>query len=107
MNTLAMTDLEKRAAKIVPRPTPKVRQEGYRGYQKFISAVPGETRLKFPVAGKGISLANPGELQLLVNGHHSALDIKKMLDAQNERRSTLQAVLNYLEILKLAGLVEW
>ena len=34
-------------------------------------------------------------------------DIKKMLDAQHERRSTLQAVLNYLEILKLAGLVEW
>jgi hypothetical protein len=30
-----------------------------------------------------------------------------MLDAQYDRRSTLQAVLNYLEILKLAGLVEW
>ena len=26
---------------------------------------------------------------------------------QNERRSSLQAVLNDLEILKLAGLVEW
>ena len=52
-------------------------------------------------------VANTAELQLLVNGRHSALDIKKMLDAQNERRSTLQAVLNYLEVLKLAGLVEW
>ncbi|MGZ5488888.1 MAG: hypothetical protein ACXWF4_10195, partial [Candidatus Aminicenantales bacterium] len=98
---------EKRAAKIVPRPTAKVRQDGYRGYQKLLTAVPAEARLKFPVAGKDLVLANPSELQLLVNGRHSALDIKKMLDAQNERRSSLQAVLNDLEILKLAGLVEW
>jgi hypothetical protein len=107
LQPLAVTDLEKKAAKMVPRPTAKVRQDGYRGYQKLISAVPGEARLKFPVAGQGLYLANPGELQLLVNGHHSVLDIKKMLDAQNERRSSLQAVFNYLEILKLAGLVEW
>ncbi len=104
---LAASDLEKKAAKIVPRPTAKVRQDGYRGYQKLLTAVPADARAKFPVAGKGLSLANPSELQLLVNGKHSALDIKKMLDAQNERRSTLQAVLNHLEILRLAGLVEW
>jgi aminopeptidase YwaD len=107
LQPLVPTELEKKAAKIVPRPTARVTQDGYRGYQKFLSAVPGETRLKFPTAGKGLSLANPGELQLLVNGRHSVLDIKKMLDAQNERRSTLPAILNYLEILKLAGLVEW
>jgi aminopeptidase YwaD len=107
LQPLAPTDIERKAAKIVPRPTAKVGQDGYRGYQKLLSAVPGETRLKFPTAGKGLSLANPGELQLLVNGRHSVLDIKKMLDAQNERRSTLPAILNYLEILKLAGLVEW
>lgn len=104
---IVLTELEKKAAKIVPRPTAKVREAGYREYQKLLTAVPGEARLKFPVAGKGLALANQGELQLLVNGKHSALDIQKMLDAQNERRSTLQAVLNYLEILKLAGLVEW
>ena len=102
-----MSDLEKKAAKLVPRPTAKVREAGYREYQKYLTAVPAEARLKFPVAGKGLSLANPGELQLLVNGKRSALDIQKMLDAQHERRSTLQAVLNYLEILKLAGLAEW
>ncbi len=104
---LVASDLEKRAAKIVPRPTAKVRQGGYREYQKLLTAVPAADRAKFPVAGKDLTLANPSELQLLVNGRHSVLDIKKMLDAQNERRSTLQAVLNYLEILKLAGLVEW
>jgi hypothetical protein len=101
------TELEKRAAKIVPRPTAKVRADGYRGYQKLLQAVPQADRAKFPVAGKDLVLASPPELQLLVNGKHSALDIQKMLDAQNERRSTLQAVLNHLEILRLAGLVEW
>ena len=103
----AASELEKRAAKIVPRPTAKVKEGGYREYQKLLTAVPAEARAKFPVAGKGLALANPGEVQLLVNGRHSALDIKKMLDAQNERRSTLQAVINYLEILKAAGLVTW
>ncbi|HMA54607.1 MAG TPA: M28 family peptidase [Acidobacteriota bacterium] len=104
---LALSDLEKRAARIVPRPTAKVRQDGYRGYQKLLTAVTAADRAKFPVGGKDLVLSNAPEVQLLVNGKHSVLDIKKMLDAQNERRSTLQAVLNYLEILKLAGLVEW
>jgi hypothetical protein len=103
----ALTELEKKAARMIPRPTAKVRQDGYREYQKFIAAVPAAERAKYPVQGKDLVLANAGELQLLVNGRHSALDIRKMLDAQNERRSTLQAVLNQLEILKLAGLVEW
>jgi aminopeptidase YwaD len=103
----ALTELEKKASRIVPRPTAKVRAEGYREYQKYITAVPAAEKAKFPVVGKGLVLANAAELQLLVNGRHSALDIKKMLDAQSERRSTLQAVLNQLEILKLAGLAEW
>jgi hypothetical protein len=104
---IAASELEKKAVKIVPRPTAKVRQDGYRGYQQLLTAVPATARAKFPIAGKDLVLANQSELQLLVNGRHSALDIKKMLDGQHERRSTLQAVLNYLEILKLAGLVEW
>lgn len=104
---LVPSELEKKAARLVPRPTAKVREGGYREYQKYLSAVPGTDRLKYPIAGKDLSLANQGELQLLVDGRHSALDIKKMLDAQHERRSSLPAVLNYLEILKLAGLVEW
>jgi aminopeptidase YwaD len=101
------TELEKKVARIVPRPTAKVRAEGYRGYQKLLAAVPPAQRAKFLLAGNGLALANQGELQLLITGRHSVLDIKKMLDAQYERRSTIPAILNYLEILKLAGLVEW
>jgi hypothetical protein len=104
---LVLSELEKRAAKLVPRPTSQVRQGGYREYQKFLTAVPADARAKYPVTGKDLVVANSAELQLLVNGRHSVLDIKKMLDAQHERRSTLQAIFNQLEILKLAGLVEW
>ena len=98
------TDLEQNAAKIVPKQTPKVTEGGYREYRTLISAVPKEELDKFPY---GRDIASTSELQCLVNGDRSALDIKHMLDAQYQRESKLQAVLNYLEILKLAGLVEF
>jgi hypothetical protein len=98
------TDLEQNAAKIVPKQTSKVTEGGYREYRTLISAVPKEELDKFPY---GRDIANTSELQCLVNGERSALDIKHMLDAQYQRESKLQAVLNYLEILKLAGLVEF
>jgi aminopeptidase YwaD len=104
---IVLTELEKRAAKIVARPTARIRQNGYRGYQTALNAVPAAERAKYPVAGRDLALASTSELQLLVDGKRSALDIKKMLDAQFERRSALQAVLNHLEVLRLAGLVEW
>jgi hypothetical protein len=104
---IALDELEKKALKVVPRPTAKVRQNGYREYQAFITAVPAEVRAKYPYQGRDLSLGSASELQLLVDGRHSVLDIKKLLDAQSERKSSLQAVFNYLEILKLAGLVEW
>ena len=98
------TDLEKKAAKLIPKPTSKIKMEGYGGYRKFISKVPSEERKKYPI--KGREIASRGELQLLINGKRSVLDIKNMLDAQYQRESKLQSVLNYIEILKLAGLVK-
>lgn len=104
--TIVLSDLEKRAARSVPRPTARVRENGYREYQKLITNVPSAERAKYPVAGKDLALANANELQLLIDGRRSVLDIKKMLDAQYERKSTLQAIFNHIEVLKLAGLVE-
>jgi hypothetical protein len=108
---IVLTDLEKRAAKVVPRQTPKVIQDGYNEYRKLIDQVPREERNKYPYAtmaagGADLRLGDVAELHRLINGRHSALDIKKMLDAQSERRSGLQGILNYLQVLKLAGLVE-
>ncbi|MBM3792431.1 MAG: M28 family peptidase, partial [Acidobacteria bacterium] len=99
--TVQLTELEQRAAGIIPRQTAKVKADGYRGYQEHINKVPAEVREKFPVKTR-----NTGELQLLINGRNSALDIKNMLDAQYPARTELQDVLNHLEVLKAAGLIE-
>jgi hypothetical protein len=99
------SDLEKKAAKIIPKPTAKVKEGGYREYRNLIDEVPKEESAKFPTGGRR-DIASTSELQCLINGKRSALDIKNMLDVQYERKSKLQSILNYLEILKLAGLIE-
>jgi len=101
---ITLSTLEQQAAAIVPRTTDKVMVNGYRGWQQFLAAVPQEERDNYPYERSDI--ANTGELQLLIDGRRSALDIKHALDAQYATRSDLQAVLNYLEILELAGLIE-
>jgi hypothetical protein len=103
-----LSDLEKKAAKMVPRPTSQVRANGYRGYNKLIEQVPKEEKAKFPYTqyGPGDFLGNTAELHCLINGTHSVLDIKKMLDAQSQRKANLQHILNYLQVLRLAGLIE-
>jgi len=103
-----LSDLEKKAAKMVPRPTSKVRAEGYRGYTKFIEQVPKEEKAKFPYAQFGPTdfMGNTAELHCLINGSHTVLDIRKMLDAQSQRKANLQNIINYIQVLRLAGLVE-
>jgi hypothetical protein len=51
-------------------------------------------------------MGNTAEIQCLINGTHSILDIVKMLDAQFQRKANLQSVMNYVQVLRLAGLVE-
>lgn len=97
-------ELEKKAAKMVPKPTEKVTAKGYRGYFEFIQKVSQEDRKKYPYSRRDI--ASTSELQSLINGKRNVLDIKHMLDAQYSRESKLQSVINYIQILKLAGLVE-
>lgn len=99
-----LTDLEKKAEKIIPKPTAKVKMNGYGEYRKFIQKVPKTKRDKYPY--KRMEIASTSELQCLINGKRTVLDIKNMLDAQYSRKSKLQSILNYLEILKLAGLIE-
>ncbi len=101
---LTMTDEEKQAAKILPRPTARVTAGGYNGYRQAINEVPAAERAKYVYASE---VANPTEVQLLCNGRHSVLDMKNMLDAQFQRKSTIKGIMNYLTILKLAGLVEF
>jgi len=99
-----LTKLEKKAAKIIATPTEKVYLNGYREYRKFIDEVPKEEKEKYPFERKNI--ASTSELQSLINGKRSILDIKNNLDVQYARKSKLQSILNYIKVLELAGLVE-
>jgi aminopeptidase YwaD len=99
--SVQLSPLEKKASKMVPKTTEKVKANGYGGYREFLPRTQGV---------RGQRSDGPrfdrNELQLLVNGKNSILDIKKMLDAQSERKADLQGVLDYVETLKNAGLVE-
>ncbi len=97
-----LTDLELRAQSTVPRQTPLVKRDGYRGWQTHLGAVAEADLARYPADG----VSNTGELRLLIDGRRSVLDIKKALDAQSREPSDLQAIFNYIEVLKLAGLVE-
>jgi hypothetical protein len=99
------SEQEKKAAKVIPRPTALVKQNGYRGYSEFVDAVPADKKKEFPYNRR--SVGNTRELNLLINGKNSVLDIKSLLDAQTQTKSELGAIFNYLEVLKLAGLIEF
>jgi hypothetical protein len=101
---IRLTDLERQAARMVPRQTALVKQDGYRGWRTYLDRVSAEGQRQFPYEEDEIASTN--ELNLLINGRNSVLDIKKMLDAQHRTTSDLQAIINYIEILKLAGLVD-
>jgi aminopeptidase YwaD len=98
--TVQLSALEKKAMAMLPKPTEKVKGNGYGGYRDFLPRTGG---------GRGQRGEGPrfdrSEMQLLINGKNTVLDIKNMLDAQSERKADLQEVLNYLEVLKTAGLV--
>ena len=101
--SISRSALEKKAGKIVPKQTSKVKENGYRGYRALVDQVDAAIKEKYPYGRRDI--ASTSELQCLINGKNSVLDIKNMLDVQHARSSDLQSVINYIEILKSAGLV--
>jgi hypothetical protein len=81
---------------MVPRQTAKVTADGYQGYRQHLTGI---DLAKF----RGVDTM---ELSRLVNGRHSVLDIKKMLEAQAPVKVGLQQVIDYVAALAKAGLVE-
>jgi hypothetical protein len=97
------TELEIKAKTILPKMTDLVTSKGYRGYSEFISRLDQSVRDKYPVKGRGMDTQEVGRL---CNGKNSALDIKKLLDTQvRQGEVDLQDVINYIYVLKEAGLV--
>jgi hypothetical protein len=101
---LSKTALEEKASKLVPIPTGKIKENGYQGYRSAISNAQKEMKKDQPARR---SFRSASEIQLLCNGQNSALDMKKMVDTQFKQETDLQAILDYLDVLKAAGLVTW
>ncbi|MFO7691803.1 MAG: M28 family peptidase [Vicinamibacterales bacterium] len=93
---LTPTELERAASAMVPKQTPKVTSDGYQGYRQFLTGV---DVAKF----RGLDTA---EMSRLVNGRHSLLDIRKMLEAQAPVKTDLQQIIDYAGVLVKAGLIE-
>jgi hypothetical protein len=100
---LRLSEAEKKAAKLVPRPLAKIRANGFGGYQAAIQEARKAAGAPAP-SGRGAS-RNTAEIQLLCDGRTSALDIKKALDTEFREETSLEAVVAHLELLKKAGLV--
>ncbi|MCF0177030.1 MAG: M28 family peptidase [Bacteroidales bacterium] len=103
---IQLTDIEKKASKIYPKTTSKVKESGV-GVVRTLSA---DIMKKYGVANaQGRSLLSHGDdvAKLTVDGSNSILDIKKMQDVQFPDADSLENIINYLEALKEAGLVEW
>jgi hypothetical protein len=98
---IRLTDLEREAQGIVPSQTALVTRDGYTQWRQHLNAVSAEVRSANPYGRM-----NTGEVQHLIDGRHSAFDIKVMLDAQAQTPTDLQDILNYLNVLEAAGLIE-
>jgi aminopeptidase YwaD len=94
------TELEKKANAIFPETSDKLKSSGF-GIERSLRELPKEILEKYSYR----NIASTTELCTLINGSNSALDIKKMLDTQYSRESDLQSVINYLELLKVKGLI--
>ena len=96
-------EIETRAKSIVPKSTSLVTENSYRGYSAILTKLDPKVRETYPVKGRSMDTQ---ELGRLCNGKNSALDIKKLLDTQARGTEVdLQDVINYIYILKEAGLV--
>jgi aminopeptidase YwaD len=101
--TFKQSELEIKAGTIVPKTTSLVTEKSYRGYTETLSGLDPKVRERYPVIDRRMDMQ---ELGRLCNGKNSALDIKKLLDVQlNQGETDLQDVINYIYILKEAGLV--
>ena len=98
----SLTTSERKARKIRPKPTVLV--EGYMGTViPSTDLISKETEKKFSAIGR----KKIRELRRLIDGKRNALEITQTLDAQFESATEAEDVMNYLELLKLAGLVKF
>jgi aminopeptidase YwaD len=99
---LKPTEAEKKAAALYPKADPSIKARGYGGYRETIRQEYERLGDQAPSRSFGRVAA---EIQLLCDGRHSALDIKKMVDTEFREETPLQAVLDHLALLKRVGMI--
>jgi len=93
--SLKMSSVDKEASKTVATPLEKLKT-----YSRATANSNKDIFAKYPTRR-----VNTNEINLLINGKNSALDIKKMLDVQYENEADLEGVMNHLRILEELGMI--
>ena len=101
--SIKMNDQEKAASKIKPHRTQASETMGYEGETKYLSKLPKD----FTDQHTYRNIVNRDEVAGLADGKRNLLQIKKIVDAQFEKESPLQDIINYYVVLKEAGLMEY
>jgi aminopeptidase YwaD len=101
--TLVPDDIERNAVKIIPVMTDKAKLMKYGAYNDYLNGLSTDFKVSHPYHG----IINLSEAAGLADGKRNLLQIKKMVDAQFERESPLQDLVNYYIVLKEAGLMKF
>ena len=101
--TLNPDDAEESAIKIIPVPTERSKTMKYAGYNEYLRKLSPGVLSSYPYAG----IVNTNEAAGLADGRRNLLQIKKMVDAQFEKESPLDKIINYYNVLKEAGLMKF
>jgi aminopeptidase YwaD len=101
--TVISTNEEKRSAGIIPSLVVDLRDLGYEGYNQKLNNLSGVIKDKYRVTG----VADASEAAKLINGKNSLLDIKYLIDCQNQNESSLSGLENYMNQLKEAGIIRF
>ena len=103
---IVLSDLEKKASKVKPKATSKVKDLGY-GATRSVSQDLLKKYGLVPANGRRSALSHADDIAKLADGVNTALDIKKMQDVQFPDADSLENIMKYLDALKEAGLVTW
>ncbi len=101
--SVKLTDLEKKASKIYPKSTDKVKELGYGALNKMFTEKYGPSSRRQLYSYEVGDTAEAA--RLTQDGNKSILDIYKMVVAQSTRPTSLEALISYMDELEELGLI--
>jgi aminopeptidase YwaD len=101
--TLTQSSEEKSASGLIPSLISDIRDLGYEGYNHKLEELSSGIKDKYRYSG----ISDPLEAAKLINGKHSILEIKYIIDCQNQSESSLKDIEYYFNNLKAAGLIRF